>query len=220
MKIVIVGGGKIGFYLIRTLIPFNHNITVIEKNEKYAKRIANELNLKVINDDGTNIDVLSEAISKKTDIFIAVTGRDQDNLIACQLAKNNFGVKRTISRINNPKNSIIFEKLSVDIVVSSTAIIAEMIEQEVDFTGMKTLLKLKNAKTVVNEIIIPSESPVCGNSLKDLDIPKGCIIMTILRGQEVIIPNGFSILQGGDCIITISSEDILEKLKDYFIGNK
>ena len=162
--------------------------------------------------------MLSEIELQKCDIFIAVTGKDQDNLIACQLAKRNFGVERTIARVNNPKNIEIFQKLGVDIPVSSTSIIADLIEQEVDYSGIKTLLRLKTGKLVLNEILITDKSPVCDKALKDINIPKDCVVISVIRDVEVIIPNGFTILKEGDYIITVSSSEDQAELKDYFVG--
>ncbi|NLD47490.1 MAG: TrkA family potassium uptake protein, partial [Clostridiaceae bacterium] len=151
MYIVIAGGGKIGYYLTKTLLPYKHKIAVIEPQEELCRKLANELRIPIINGDGTNIDTLSEVELEKADTFIAVTGKDEDNLIACQLAKRNFGVKRTISRVNNPKNIEVFQKFGVDIVLSSTSIIADLIEQEIDYSGIKTLMRLKSGKLVISE---------------------------------------------------------------------
>lgn len=217
MYIIIVGGGKVGYYLAKTLLSYKHKVVVIEPVKEMCEKVANELNIPVCNGDGTTIDILTEMNVSKADIFIAVTGRDEDNLIACQLAKRNFGVKRTIARVNNPKNIQVFERLGVDIAVSSTSIIADLIEQEVDYSGMKTLLKLKNGKIVLSEIFINTGSQVCNKSLKDLSIPRDCILISVIRDEEVIIPNGFTVLQAGDYIIAVSSQDDQEGLKKYFI---
>ncbi|TYQ16067.1 UNVERIFIED_CONTAM: trk system potassium uptake protein TrkA [Acetivibrio alkalicellulosi] len=218
MYIVITGGGKLGYYLVKTLLPYKHKIAIIEPLEDICRKIANELHIPVINGDGTDINILSEVEVEKCDIFIAVTGKDEDNLIACQLAKRNFGVKRTIARVNNPKNIEVFQKLGVDIAVSSTSIIADLIEQEVDYTGIKTLMRLKSGKLVLNEILITSKSPVCNRTLKDINIPKDCVLISVIRDDEVIIPNGFTAIKEGDYIIAVStSKDQLE-LKNYFIG--
>lgn len=217
MYIVIVGGGKIGYYLAKTLLPYKHKIAVVERQRDLCTKIANELNISVINGDGTNIDNLSEVDTNKADVVIAVTGKDEDNLIACQLAKRSFGVKRTIARVNNPKNITVFERLGVDIAVSSTSIIADLIEQEVDYSGMKTLSKLKSGRVVLSEIIIKSSSPVCNKSLKEIDIPRDCILVSVIREEEVIIPNGFTVLKEGDHIITVSSQEDQQELKEYFI---
>lgn len=218
MYIVIVGGGKVGYYLTKTLLPNKHKVTIIEPKQEICEKIANELNISVINGDGSDIESLSDAGTDKADIFIALTGRDEDNLIACQLAKSNFGVKRTISRVNNPKNISVFEKLGVDMPVSSTSIIADLIEQEVDYMGMKTLMKLKSGKIVLSEISITSRSPVCNKSLKEINIPRDCILISVIRDEEVIIPNGFTVLKAGDFIIAVSSQEDQQELKNYFIG--
>ncbi|HOK42102.1 MAG TPA: NAD-binding protein [Thermoclostridium caenicola] len=137
MNVFIIGAGKVGYYLVKTLLPNKHKITVIEKNQEYCSKLASDLEVAVVHGDGTDINLLSEAGAQHADVFIAVTGQDQDNLIACQLAKRNFHVRRTIARVNNPKNIAVFEKLGVDISVSSTSIIAEMIEKEIDFSAVK-----------------------------------------------------------------------------------
>lgn len=218
MYIVIVGGGKIGYYLTKTLLPNKHKITIIETDKELCKKIANELSIPVINGDGSNIDYLSEVNVQKADVFIAVTGRDEDNLIACQLAKKNYGVKRTIARVNNPKNIKVFEQLGVDMAVSSTSIIADLIEQEVDYAGMKPLMKLKNGKIVLSEILVKKESPACNKSLKDINIPGNCVLVSVIRDEEVIIPNGFTVLNDGDYIIAVSSQEDQNELRNYFLG--
>jgi len=217
MYIIIAGGGKVGYYLAKTLLSYKHDVAVIEPQKDLCEKIANELNIIVCNGDATTIDKLVELDASKADIFIAVTGRDEDNLIACQLAKRNFGIKRTIARVNNPKNIQVFEKLGVNIAVSSTSIIADLIEQEVDYNGMKTLMKLKNGKIILSEIVIAEQSPVCNRSLKDINLPKDCILISVIRDEEVIIPNGFTVLQANDFVIAVSSQEDQEKLKDYFL---
>ncbi|MCX7746950.1 MAG: NAD-binding protein [Clostridia bacterium] len=218
MYIVIVGGGKIGYYLVKTLLPYKHKITIIEPQEELCRKLANELNILVINGDGTNIDCLSEVEVEKADAFIAVTGKDEENLIACQLAKRNFGVKRTIARVNNPKNIKVFERLGVDTPVSSTSIIADLIEKEVDYSGMKTLMKMKNGKIVMSEVKVSNSSLACNKSLKDINLPKDCILISVIRDEEVIIPNGYTVLHSGDLIISVSSEEDQQELKNYFLG--
>jgi trk system potassium uptake protein TrkA len=220
MYIIIVGGGKVGYYLAKTLISYKHEVVVIEPQRELCEKIANDLNISVCNGDGTTIEKLDEMKASKADILIAVTGRDEDNLIVCQLAKRNFKVKRTISRVNNPKNIEVFQKLGVDIAVSSTSIIADLIEQEVDYTGMKTLMKLKNGKIVLSELVITEQALVCGKSLKDISLPRDCILISVIRDEEVIIPNGFTVLKSGDYIIAVSSQKDQEELKNYFLNKK
>ncbi|HEY5585440.1 MAG TPA: NAD-binding protein [Ruminiclostridium sp.] len=218
MYIVIAGGGKVGYYLVKTLQQYKHKVAVIERQLDLCEKIANLLNVCVVNGDGTNIEHLTECRVNDADIFIAVTGKDEDNLIACQLAKRKFGVKRTIARVNNPKNITVFEKLGVDIAVSSTSIIADLIEQEVDYSGMKTLMKLKDGKITLSEVIIAKTSPVINKCLKEISIPKDCVLISVIRGDSVIIPNGETAILAGDYIITASSIKDQQELKDFFLG--
>ncbi|MDD5659510.1 MAG: NAD-binding protein, partial [Actinomycetota bacterium] len=123
MFLIIIGGGKVGYYLAKTLAGLKHKVTVIESNIELCRNIANatdNLNVSVINGDGTSINYLIDADIESADALIAVTGRDQDNLISCQIAKKKFGIRRTIARVNNPKNIDIFERLGVDSAISST----------------------------------------------------------------------------------------------------
>lgn len=218
MYIVIAGGGKIGYYLAKTLLPYKHKIAVIERQKDLCEKIANQLNVCVVNGDGTNIDHLEESMCNNADIFIAVTGKDEDNLIACQLAKRNFGVGRTIARVNNPKNITVFEKLGVDIAVSSTSIIADLIEQEVDYTGMKTLMKLRGGRITLSELLIVPNSPVTDKSLKELDVPKDCLLISVIRDDTVTIPNGDTILLAGDYIVVASHIEDQMAVRDFFFG--
>jgi trk system potassium uptake protein TrkA len=216
MNIVIIGAGKVGFYLVKTLLPYKHRITIIEKSMEYCSKLASGLDVAVVNGDGTDIKILSDVGVENADVFIAVTGKDQDNLIACQLAKMNFHVKRTIARVNNPKNIAVFEKLGVDHVVSSTSTIAEMIEKEIDYTGVKTLFKLRKGNLVISEVIVSSKSPACNKKIKDLQIPEEVILMSIIRGDTTYIPNGHTVIRPEDTIIIICKQDSQKYVMDYF----
>ncbi len=217
MFIAIAGGGKVGYYLAKTLLSYKHRVVVIEQMDDLCEKIANELNVPVCQGDATTTEILTQIDISDVDIFIAVTGRDEDNLISCQLAKRNFGVKRTIARVNNPKNIEVFKHLGVDFAVSSTSIIADIIEQEVDYAGLKTLMKLKDGKIVLSEILIQEDSRVCNKKLKEVAIPNDCILVSVIRDEEVIIPNGYTILQAGDYVIAVSAQEVQQELKNYLL---
>ncbi|MCL5072183.1 MAG: NAD-binding protein [Actinobacteria bacterium] len=216
MFLIIIGGGKVGYYLAKTLAQLKHKVTVIESNMELCRNIANatdNLDVSVINGDGTSINYLVDADIESADALIAVTGRDQDNLISCQIAKKKFGTRRTIARVNNPKNIAIFEKLGVDSAISSTVSIVDIIEREVFISGLKSLTTIGNI--AVNEIKLLEGYHSLNKQIKDLDIPEGCIIVSIIRNGEVIIPRGTSVLLLGDEVITVSkkgSETKIEKV--------
>jgi len=218
MNIVVIGGGKVGYYLAKTLVSYHHKVSVIEKQRVNCEKVANELNISVFQGDATKIDVLKNAETSKADILIAVTGQDEENLIVCQLAKNNFRVEKTIARVNNPKNINVFLKLGVDIPVSSTTIITDLIEQEVDYAGMKTLTSVKNNKIVVSEIQITKNSPVFNRRVKDIRIPKDCQLVSVIKNDEVLRPGEHLVLLEGDSVIVVSDSESKKDLRDLFVG--
>lgn len=216
MNIVIIGGGKLGYYLVKTLLPYKHRITIIEKTTEFSRKIASELDVEVVQGDGTDISLLEELEVGKADVFIAVTGKDQDNLIACQLAKRNFNVKRTIARVNNPKNISVFETLGVDMAVSSTSLIAEMIEKEIDYAGVKTLIKLKKGNLVLTEIVVSRKSPACNKKVMDMDLPPEVVLISVIRNETTYVPNGHTVLRENDTIFLICKQEIQQEAIDYF----
>lgn len=207
MRVIVAGGGKVGYYLARTLIEHRHTVTVIEKDKHMCAYIANELDTLVIAGDATQIDVLRSANIDKADVFIAVTGKDEDNFIACQLAKHGYHIGKTIARVNNPKNTSVIEQLGVDIAVSSTSIIASMIEKEVDTVGVRLLTSINRGKASISEYTVPIHSPVIAQTLNDIPFPESCIIISVLRSGELIIPRGSTQLFAGDEVIVLTSED-------------
>jgi trk system potassium uptake protein TrkA len=218
MNITIVGGGKVGFYLAKTLIPNEHKITLIELDRQKCEELANDLSIEIIHGDGTNIETLRRAGAEKADNFISLTGKDQINLVACQLAKRSFGILRTIARVNNPKNIEIFKELGVDMAISSTSIIADSIEQEVDYKGLKTVSKMKDNEIILSEINIKTESQVCGKRIMDFNIPKQCIITSIIRNEKFLIPNGQTVLENGDTLIVVSETKDQFEIGRFFLG--
>ena len=132
MKSIIIGGGKIGSNLLKTLKERGYDVTLIEKNEEICRKIANDIEADIICGDGTDLDVLHDAGIKNADLLAAVTGKDEENLVICQIAKMEFQIKKSIARVNNPKNIAMFNALGVDQTVCSTEVIANLIEYEFD----------------------------------------------------------------------------------------
>ncbi len=221
MYIIIVGGGKVGYYLAKTLAPDKHRIMLIEEDCQLCEKIACELidlGVGLIHGDGTDIKYLKDAEIEKADLLIAVTGHDQNNLVACQLAKNYFGVARTIARVNNPKNINVFKHLGVDSTVSSTAHIADIIEQEVDWAGINRMLSEKVGDVRIREFTVAEMSPSVDKNVEALNMPKGTILISVVRNKEAIIPNGQTKILSGDIVIALTNEGNMPKVASYFLG--
>ncbi len=219
MKILIIGGGNVGYYLTKSLSAEMHHIMIIEKDRSRCEQIVTELNSKrieVTQGDGTDVNCLREAGISHTDALVAVTGHDQNNLVACQLAKDYFGVKQTISRVKNPKNIRVFKKLGVDSVISSTESIAGIINKTLDWTDVNKLLAERSSNARLREIAVEHGSYFEHKFLKDLGLPKGLILIAVLRGDQVTIPGGDTCLEAGDEVILMGGEtDIAETCKQF-----
>lgn len=218
MFIVVVGGGKVGYYLAKTLLSHGHKVTVIEKIPELCERIAKDMDVVVIHGDGTDPSVLEDAQTDQADVIVAVAGHDEENLVVCQVAKRNFKVPRTVARINNPKNERIFNLLGVDSAISGTAVIARIIDQEIDAEELRTLLTFKRGELEIVEIEIPASSPAVGKPVKQLDLPDDSVLVTVIRGNTVVFPRGETILQSGDSVMAVTSSDGECSLRDVLVG--
>lgn len=212
MNVAIVGGGKVGYYLAKTLIEHHHEPTIIEVDKKACTYLANELDAKVIWGDGTQIETLDSANVSACSSIVCVTGKDEDNLISCQLAKKIFNVKKTVAKVNNPKNAMVMKTLGVDNVINSTDNIASLIEREVDTSKIKQLISLNHGETSINEIELPQNYALDGVMLMNLKMPDLFNIVTITRNDELIIPRGQSVLKSGDKLLVISQNSAIHQL--------
>ncbi len=220
MYIIIIGGGRLGYYLAKALLAENHEVLIIEKDASTTQSIVSDMGSVCIQGDGCETTVLAEAGTNRADIFIAVTGDDEDNLVACQVAKYKFNVPRTISRIRNPKHETLFKKLGVDVTVSSTAIILEHIKHEVPSNPLMHLLSIEERGLEVVEIKIPPESKTVGMSLQNIILPSESIIALIIRkDSKPTIPSADTILKSEDQIIAVTSPDTENELRLALTGN-
>lgn len=216
MKVIIVGGGKVGYYLIKTLIEHKHEPTVIEINREVSKKIADNMDIPVILGDATKIETLRAAGADEADAFISVTGNDQSNMLSCQLAKDLFGVSKTIARANNPKNVEVIKAFGVDKVINSTDSIASMIEREVDTNKIKQLLQLNDGAVSLFEVTLPENYVYDGKMLMDIKLPALLNIVSITRGESIIIPRGQTVLRSQDKLLIISEPSIIKEIKSTF----
>lgn len=216
MKIVIVGGGKLGYHLARNMLDRDYTVILIERDKLRCLHIANELDAEVINGDGTEIEVLARAGAGRADYFIAVTGSDQDNLVASQLAKKKFLVNKVIARANNPRNLEALRRLGADNAVSSTEIITRMIEQQVESVGMHLLASLNKGKASICTFTIPERSTLNNMALKDVPMPKSSLIISLVRGERLIIPQGNTIMFSGDEIVAVCDGNSQKELVKLF----
>ncbi len=181
MFVLVVGGGKVGYYLAKELIESGHEVALMEKDQRRATEIADEIGSIVIAHDGCEGKYLAEAGCNRADVVAAVTGDDEDNLVICQMAKHHFDVPRTIARVNNPKNEALFRHLGVDELISPTRMILGSIEQDIPVHELLHLAALGEGELELIEAHLQSGSPAIGRAPKDLSIPDGCSLFAVIR---------------------------------------
>lgn len=222
MKVIVIGGGKVGFYLIKTLKNKKHDITLIEKDKKLCEKISDEIDIEIINGDGTDIEVLKDADIEVADVVAAVTGKDEENLIICQVSKKNFDIQHTIARVNNPKNQKLFKLLGVDSTVCSTQVITNLIEWECESDKIKIIQTFERGEMVLVEAEIDKKIVWCNKAIKDIKMPIDSVIVSIFREGHVIYPKGDTIIQEHDkvVLVTDSKNMVNENKKAYSVLEK
>ncbi|MBU0633487.1 MAG: NAD-binding protein [Candidatus Omnitrophica bacterium] len=218
MHILIVGGGKVGYHLAKRLRTHKHVLSLIEKNEAICHEIARDLDILVIHGDGCDQKTLEEADIRHCDVVVALTGDDEDNLIICQLAKRVYRVLRTVARVNDSDNEHCFSELGVDVPVDSTEIIARIIEEEVSFSDLVNLMTFKRGKLSIVRVDLDRNSPVVNKSVKDIRLPPNSVLVSIIRGEAVIVPQGDTILQERDDIIALTLIENEQQLLESLVG--
>lgn len=206
MRMIVMGGGKIGRNLARTLLEAKYEVNVIEKDRARCVRLADALDAAVYRGDGTNLSVLEAAGTEDADCFMAVTGVDQDNLVAAQLAKEHFRAKKVIARVNDPRNVDTFRLLGIGNVVCSAEILTRMIGQEADQAHMHLIATLNQGKAGICSITLPANSALDGVSLREFKVPSGTLIISVIRNGRLTIPNGSTVLQKGDELVAVAGE--------------
>jgi trk system potassium uptake protein TrkA len=217
MYVVIAGGGRTGTQLARILLNQNHEVHVIEDRKEVLTRLHRDVPTEMIHEGSIiDVDVLEQAGALGADVLAAVTTSDEINLIVCYLARKNFQVRRTIGRVNNPRNAWLFNNLfHVDVAVNASDIMARIIEEEMSMGDMMILAKLRRGNySLVVEKILPGAQAI-GKRIIELGLPENCIIATIIRDEKVVMPRGMTKFEAGDEVYAVTNsegEDLLAKL--------
>lgn len=218
MYVIIAGGGKVGYYLTKTLVAEGHEVLLIEQDKREVARLSEELGQVVVRGDASEMSTMKEAGMERADVVVAVTGDDGDNLVISQLAKSKFGVSRTIARVNNPKNEELFHRLGIDQTVVSTKIIFNLIEQQIETDQVVPLAALRRGNLEIVETDISDDSPVLDKMVGSLDLPVDALLISIVRGDHAIIPHADTRLRAGDSVIAIVRADRESELRQVFTG--
>jgi trk system potassium uptake protein len=218
--IVLAGGGRIGRYIAKDMAEKGHEVTVVERVAARCEQLVVDTDVLVIEGDACDIAYLEQAHTDRADVFVATTHEDDDNLVSCQLAKIEFGVKRAISRVNTPKNVEIFDALGIE-PVSSTRLISELLENEFSVGELIHLTSLKGGRVQLVELRIPEgHGAPPARQISDLRLPHECVIVAIFRDDETVIPSGDVEVRPGDELVALTAPEAEKRLTDVLLGRR
>jgi trk system potassium uptake protein TrkA len=223
MYIVIAGGGKIGSYLATIMLKSGNEVAVIEERLETADRLSVQLEGRylVIHGDGCDSRFQEDAGIRHADVFVATTGADDSNLVSCEIAQRVFHVPRCIARVNSPKNERIFREVGIEC-VSSTTLIANLIEEEALLGSVSVVSSLTHGNVALAEVVVPRmkhHSNEEGISVDDVPLPDDALIVAVSSGDDVeVAGSSDTILHPGDKAIVVADKDVLSDVRLAFKG--
>ncbi len=219
MHFVVIGGGRIGMFLAKRLLHEKHSVVVIEEDPERASEIVRDTQAIILCGDGCEPAILEQAGIERAEVIAAVTGKDEDNFVVCQIAKEQFKVRRTIARVNDPENERAFNELGIDVSIGATVILGRIIEEEASFSDFVELLSFKRGKLALIRVDLPEESPVINKQLQELELPPSSVLVCIVRADEIVVPKGDTVLKPLDDVIALTLIENKQQLLNYLIGN-
>jgi trk system potassium uptake protein TrkA len=221
MFILVVGGGKVGVSVTRTLLDLGHEAVVVEQDRLRFERLEEEFEHRAIYGDGTELFVLERAgIGRPPDIVVAVTGDDEDNIVICQLAREKYGAEKVIARVNDPRNAPHFDLLGISPTVSATNMVLALVEHEVPQHELVHLLELRKENREIVEVEIRQGSAAAGKRVEDLRLPESTRLISVMREGKAEIAVGATELRAGDQVLAILEPGREAELKGVLIGQK
>ncbi len=219
MNIVIAGGGKVGAYLAQVLLKSDNEVAVIEQDLKTADRLSMQLEGRylVIHGDGCDSRFQEDAGIRQADVFVATTGKDDNNLVSCEIAQRVFRVNRCIARVNNPKNLRIFREVGIEC-VSSTTLIANLIEEEAMLGSVSVVTSFTHGNVSLSEIVVPQQRHHNDDGIlvASIPVPEGAIIAAVASADDVEVVGEDTVAFPGDKVIVIADNDVLDEVRAVF----
>lgn len=204
-KVLLIGGRGKAKSLAESLLTQGYHVTIINNSYTDCEQLADMKNLNVYHGDGTKPYVLDEAGAAECSIAIALTAQDQDNLVACQLCKKCFGVKKTVSLVADPAKTEFFHQMGVDSVVCAISAVTSIIQQQAFIDDMVNIVPVGYGQVQIVEVHIPGDAPISGKKLWEIDLPKEVVVGCILRQDKALIPRGDTRINAGDTLVVIAS---------------
>lgn len=219
MRVILIGGSKTVYYLARQLKAQEHHVTIIDDDVVRCNELYTATNATVVHGNGSSKRTLESAGARQADAVLALTEKDPDNLITCQIAQQMYGVPHVIALVNDPDNEDTFKQLGIQAAFSATRVIAQMIEQRTAFEDITELMPLAGGKVQVSDVRLDRDSPAVGKTLSQLDLSDQTLIACIIRDEEVIVPRGNNQLHAGDHVLVISKHGYKERDLERLTGD-
>lgn len=218
MKVIVVGGERLAYHFAKLLIAKGYRVTIINKDLNFCKELSKRLRIPIIHGDGSKRQILEEAEIMPNDVLVSLTPKDQDNLVITMLAKEIFGTKRVVARVNDPENKEVFRALGITS-VSPTELIAEVVSQLTIADDIKSYFPIsKEGELTVLEIAVDEASPVVGKKLKDIELPQESIVGAIFRQGSLIIPRGETSVHASDRLFVFCHSKVQSEVMKVITG--
>lgn len=215
MRVVVAGAGNVGTHVALDLAKGTHDITLVDINPTVIKRLAATDGVRAVAGDACEVAFLNSLDLQSADVVVAATGDDEDNLVISLLAKQEYGVPKVVARVNHPENEWMFnQSWGVDRSVSTPHILTGMIEEAVSVGSLVRLLSFKDAQLV--EVTLSDKSPLVGQTLAEITLPRDASIVAVIRDSHVVVPSGSTRLEANDEILALVTNDSEEPFRDSF----
>jgi trk system potassium uptake protein len=213
MRVVIAGAGSVGRSIARELLRNGHHVLLVDRDAD-GERVQKVPDASWLQADACEIEALSEAGLAECDVVVAATGDDKVNLVLSLLAKTEFGVPRTVARVNNPKNEWMFDEgWGVDVAVSTPRLMTALIEEAVSVGDLVRIFQFQQGQATMVGMTLPDESPYVGARVGDLEFPPDSILVGIIRENRPIAPSRDGALEAHDELLFLTVPDSEEPLQ-------
>jgi trk system potassium uptake protein TrkA len=213
--VIVVGGGKVGYHLARHLLDRGYEVTLLEKEKLRAQWLSHQLgSCSIMVGDGDEMAFLATTGIERAGVVVGATGDDEDNLVACQLAKRKFNVPRTIARVNDPENVRLFQALGIDVAVSATELLMGLIEAELSGSDTVKGVAVKASGATLVDVALPELSSLVGRHVSDIRLSEGDLVVCIVRGGKPVVPRPDVVIEPGDELIIYSTTLDVERVRE------
>ncbi len=219
MKVTIAGAGNVGCYIASDLHEAGHDVLLLDKSPGLIERLRPTLDVNWFVGDACEVSTLHAAGIDGSEVMVAATGDDEDNLVVSLLAKQEFAIPRVIARVNHPKNQWLFnETWGVDVSVSTPHLLSALVEEAVSVGSLVRLLQFEGGQARLVEVTLADGSPAAGRSIADLAVPRDATVVAVVREGHVVVPRGDTVVNAGDEVLALVTPESEDPVRSILIG--